>query len=203
MKNLLVLFVLLLCQIGFSQEGNSPFIEKGHWGLSGSVGFSSRKSENIFEGVLSENKSTSLSVSPNLFYSFADNWMAGIGLNYTYTNSDSDVNATHGIGIAPNVQRYFPIAEKFAFSLNASIEYFRSKDPYSETEYRIYKNYSANIRPGFSYLLNKKVAIEMNTGLLSYAKVKGEWTDNRSSELDKFDFNLGFTNLQIGAIIFF
>jgi len=201
MKKILFLAVMLLSQLNYSQEKSEIFIEKGRWGLGGHFSFSSLKSETSYYEFNTDSNTINLEVSPNLTYTFADNWLVGIGLKYTYTDLNDEDGSAHGIGIAPNIQRYFPILDKFAFSLEGSVEYFRKKIPSSGGKDNIYKRYSANIRPGFSYLIHKRFAFEVNTGILSYAKIKEEGESR--TEFSRFGLDFGLSNFQFGGIFFF
>lgn len=201
MKRLLFLAAILLSQLSYAQEKSEIFIEKGRWGLGGHFSFSSLNSKTSYYEFATDSDAINLEVSPNLTYSFSDNWLVGVGLRYTYTNLDNEEGAVHGIGIAPTIQRYFPILDKLAFNLKGSIEYFYKKIPYSGGEDATYKRYSANIRPGFSYLIHKRFAFEVNTGLLRYAKIKEEGEGR--TEFDRFRVDFGLSNFQLGGIFFF
>ena len=146
MKRLLFLAAILLSQLSYAQEKSEIFIEKGRWGLGGHFSFSSLNSNTSYYEFATDSDAINLEVSPNLTYSFSDNWLVGVGLRYTYTNLDNEEGSVHGIGIAPTIQRYFPILDKLAFNLKGSIEYFHKKIPYSGSEDATYKRYSANIR---------------------------------------------------------
>jgi hypothetical protein len=91
-KVLLAAIVLLSAQAGFSQ------ISKGNWLVGGNAGFASEKQ--------GDDKSTTITFSPNAGYFFIDHFAGGLRVNFQSTKPDG-VSASSLYTIAPFVRYYF------------------------------------------------------------------------------------------------
>ena len=208
MKKLLFIIMIVSTSIGYAQEQENSFLEHGRWGLGGAFSLSSNYVQSEYDNNSHSRQSFNFVAVPKLNYSIGDNWVLGLSFRYDYSSQESaTTNQTiyHAVGFAPNIQKYFPIYNKFAFSLQGSLDYSRrwSVNSLSTTNSFIERWYSVSIRPGFSYFLNKHFALEATTGNLSYSIHRDDRNDVEVVKAQNLRFNFGLSNIQFGAIYYF
>jgi hypothetical protein len=200
MKNLIILAVVCLPLIAFSQ------VEQGRSFLSGGIGLNSNSPENPQPG--STKQFTHFDVNAMYGFLFADTWAVGITPSLstqTQTFTDNTKNHSNSFGIGPFVRKYFLLTEKFYFHLDAAYVFNRQKD-FSEASNGnngpVTKSTSnvIAITPGVSYFITDRVAVQAMIGKLSYSKVKNPSTNSGSKA---FDLNFSISSISLGAAVYF
>ncbi|MGB1043167.1 MAG: outer membrane beta-barrel protein, partial [Tenacibaculum sp.] len=179
MKKLLFISMIFVFGISNGQEKKEKLtIKKGTWYLNGSTYLNSNDSfqEN------NENTSNQLNfnISPKIGYTIEDNLIIGIGLGYGYNESnynDTNTGNNNSYSIFPYVKKHFSIGKNLTFSILGEINY-----TYSENNNNYYNNlslesvnstsnsYSIMIKPGITYFVSNKFALEANIGSLGYTR---------------------------------
>lgn len=211
MNKFLLFIAFLSVGTGLAQEDKENiFIEEGRWSLGGRFAINSYDNEH-FRDYTTRNKNFFFSVEPNVGYTFSDNWMLGLNFIYSYNKQENHSPSTdretvnHQLGLAPYIQKYFPIFDKFAFFAQGSLEYRHrwSKDSPAVENSSVQKNYALLIRPGFSYMVGKKFVLEATTGSLRYSRSNYFEDDIKLAEGNDFGLDFGLKSFQLGAIYFF
>lgn len=129
MKNLTLILALLLTSISlsFSQETNMRIqpLEKGNFLLGSGIGFSTSTADiEVSNGNVDapSTVSSQFNFSPRIGYFFADNIVAGLGMQAVASKVDTDGGAEGDFNDArtlfgPFVRYYFPVADDQAFYL--------------------------------------------------------------------------------------
>ena len=173
-KVLLAAIVLMSAQAGFSQ------ISKGQWLVGGNAGFASEKQ--------GDDKSTTITISPNAGYFFIDHFAGGLRVNFQSTKPKG-VSATSLYSIAPFVRYYFlPTGQKV--NVFADGEYgFGSYKPGGGSSASL--NEFA-ISAGPAIFLSPNTALEFALGYSSYGgKAYGDDRQNTFGLKIGFQVHLG------------
>lgn len=216
MKKLLLSAILLASTMTWSQEKEEKLIiEKGTWGLSGQISTGYVKS--TLENVPNlKNTNFSFNLFPSTEYFISNNLSLGISLGYgQFTSKSSDTNFnnennTNTYTIAPYVKKYFPITNRFAFSLQGELNYTYSdsKSTNNNTPTIIggdfHNNYAINLRPGISFFVSKNIALQANLGLLGYYHTnrKVRTDDSQKSSNNGFNFSLNSSSILFGVSLY-
>jgi len=162
MKNLSVVFIVLISLFVSSNYFAQGKIMHGMYKIGGNVGFSSTSSENDYE----KETSLSVSISPTFSYLLTNNLEVGGNLGYNYSESKYEPKNTQygahsytyisrSYGIGPMVRYYFPAGSFFPF-IGGSFRYYTNKlsgDNKSET--RVY-----SVFIGAEFFISSSVAVE-------------------------------------------
>ncbi len=141
---------------------------------------------------------TSWGLAPEIGYFVSDNVAVGLGLFYTSSSYDSgmsgvDAIALNTFGINPYVRYYLINKGAFRMYGQADFVYASAKmdaDGAESTDF-----FSIGVKPGISYNLSDRFAINATFGNLGYEDVK----DNYS----KFGLNLDMSSLKFGFTVSF
>lgn len=198
MKYLLSVFFLLL-----SWKASSQFT-KGDKFVSGSFSVSDQRSN------LNSTWST-FSVSPSIASFLNEKWAVGGSLSYSYgitkstsANGFSENNHwTVGAGLLG--QRFFPLSEKFYFSVSGSLNFSRgtttstssSQVGFSETKQDQY-SLSLDVNPAFWYFPSSRWGFRAGIGGIGYSFWYDLNRDNRTTS-----FSLYGGNVSLGFAYFF
>lgn len=214
MKKLLIITFLLMFGIIIGQEKEENLnIQKGTWNLGGT--FSLNNSNSEFDSNTSKNENDQFYIGfyPRVGYAINNNLIIGLGLGYEYIddktyysgieNYDSNQNT---LVIFPYIKKYFNINEKFSFHLQGEFRVSKSwtdsKDLININSNETSNSLFVGIRPGITYFLTKKFALETSIGALGYSTGKHE-NDNGEGKFNSFNFNLNSNNLLFGLSYYF
>ncbi len=208
MKKLLLCTMLLALSFANAQEreGNKKLtIEKGTWYVGGNISFGHDSSE--FEDSPEASKYFNFNFSPKVGYTINDNLILGLGLGYGYSKNEIEntinnpANTSNNFRIFPYIKKHFPIGEKLTISVQGEFRY-----SYSEYENNdVFNSYSGHtneyfigVRPGITYFLNKKLALEANIGALGYTNSTQKYGNPPKRTSSSFNFNINSTDLMFG-----
>ena len=209
MKNFLFIAMLFVCTFIFWQHTNEKLIiPNGTWNFGGNISFNTSKEQGGFFLENSERKSLAINFEPKLSYAIKNNLFIGIGLGYGYSEyeympsdlAEGSISTINVWSIVPNVKKYFPVGEKLTLNLLGEFRYSSSKNNNDNSDYDSSgNNYFIGIRPGITYFLNKKIALDANIGSLGYWNRKTDYNgdDDKSSgfglAMNTSDFYFGLS----------
>jgi len=197
--------------ITIAQNANSESekinITKGTWSFGGSAsfGYADQEFENF--GNTFESNFLSFSIIPEIGYAVEENLILGLGLGYSYRRSeDNDSNidfSNDTFIIAPFIKRFFPINDNLLFTLKGEFRYTKANaDNFSNGNNITTQGsntYFVGIRPGISFFISEKVALEANFGSLGYERTTSETNNNPSTfTINNFGFDFNSANLLFG-----
>jgi opacity protein-like surface antigen len=215
MKKLLIIALLVTFGISFGQEKEENLnIQKGTWNLGGNFSLNNSNSEYNPNTSKNENDQFYVGFYPRVGYAINNNLIIGLGLGYeyqdvkTYYSGIDNYDSNHNtLAVFPYIKKYFNINEKFYFHLQGE---FRVSKTWIDNKSSITTNSTnqtsnslfAGIRPGITYFLTKKFALETSIGALGYSTGKNE-TDNGEGKFSSFDLNFNSNNLVFGLSYYF
>ncbi len=215
MKKLLIIALLVTFGISFGQvkEDNSN-IQKGTWNLGGNFTLNN----SIYNSSNTENNQFYIGFYPRVGYDINNNLIVGMGIGYEYHNNKNYYSETESnnsnlnrIVVFPYIKKYFNINEKFSFHLQGEFRLSKSwndnnNNNNNSINFNSYEVYNSSlfvgIRPGITFFLTKKLALETNIGALGYSTGKNE-SDNREGKFNSFNFNFNSNNLLLGLSYYF
>lgn len=172
MKSIIItsIFTLFFACISFAQPTEGTYVVGGH----ANFGYSKPQSD------LVKSQRTNFTISPSIGKFISEKYQISFGLGYSHHNRKEETSSgsyfkqtAHSFSIRFATTRYFPIADKLYFTLEAAI--IPSYDVnLSETEYAGIENKSnnisarLNISPGLTYFINKKWMLYSSIGILWY-----------------------------------
>lgn len=166
---LIILFTLSSTNL-FAQDA----LKKGSYSLSGSVSFSSGKSESLNI----ESDHLTFMLSPGITYFFMDNISAGIDVTYGY----SELTWNDGAQESKNIIRPISIGPifRFYFSTTTFIPFIEAGYQYSNTISGNNDSNSYFFAGGINYFLSNSVALEP---YVKYSKIHQLVGDHKSSSV--------------------
>ncbi|NJB71862.1 hypothetical protein GGR42_002324 [Saonia flava] len=224
-----VVLVVALLGVGSltAQESQKEklIIEKGTWNVGGNLSFRVSKNDNNDASQIRENENTSISFFPNVGYAVGKNIITGLGLGYGYSKSEIlsanegainnfTSNDSRTFTIAPYIRGYFPLGEKLAFYTQGEVGFSKTKNTSDDENNNMVINerknnsYFIGIRPGITYFVSKKLALETGIGFLGYTKTDSELksdsgTFDQSGKASNFNFSLNSSDLLFGLSYYF
>ncbi len=194
-------------------------IEKGTWNLTGNIALSFQNNENGFhqQENSSEGSSDLFILAPFFGYAIKNNVVIGAGLNYSHQKietsriglnpNNSFAFTSQSVGITPYIRGYKGIGKQLSLYLQGEASYNRSwstnqQNGETETNDRNGNNLFIGIRPGITYFLNKKLAIESTFGSLGYTYGEGK-SDQSYGKGNNFNLDLNPSNLFFGIAYYF
>ena len=152
-------------------------------------------------------KFRSFQIYPEMGFFLNERHAIGGGLSYSSTTNkyeylgDFQKNHGRGIGVQTFVKSYFPITEKFFFSVDWTIGYEREKSKLetstSENTSKSY-NLSTFLSPSLVFFPSQNWAIEGGIGGLSWSHSRGLSDDSKSTS-----FGLNYGSFSLGFAYFF
>ena len=221
MKAFLPIAALLTFSFAAAQEPSEILvIEKGTWNLTGNVALSFQNNENGFNQQENTFESTSnfFSLAPSFGYAIKNDLVIGARLQYSHqktensnTGPDQDNRSTFTnqlVGITPYIRGYKGIGKQLSLYLQGEASYGRfwstaQQNGETETNDQNGNNLFVGIRPGITYFLNKKLAIESTFGSLGYTYSKGESDQGSYGKTNSFNLNLNTSELFFGIAYYF
>ncbi len=198
MKSILSLFIFCILFASVSAQ----VTDKGNFLIGGTLGFSANGSKvNVEANGVSEDldgaSAFQLNVSPSIGYFFANNFAAGIGLDYSYSRveeaalegQDSDTSLDSDLLFGPFARYYLPMGNDKAVFFEGSFGFGNSVNEFdtgsgtqtSATSVQVY-----GIGPGFTIFSRNAIGIE---ALVKYNFARS------SSEVDFDGVNTKITSL--------
>lgn len=164
--------------------------------------------QNSSGGNFENNKSRSFSVYPEMGFFLNERYAVGGGLSFSSAKSRYDIpqggyqeNRTRGFGAYVFVKRYFPISEKFFFTMDGSLDYDRGKTTYGNNGFEnTNKSYSIglNATPSLIFFPSPNWAIEGSIGGLSLTHSRGI-----SDEYKSTSFGVNYGGISLGFAYYF
>ena len=227
MRKILFLSTLLISGLTVAQTDQTDrlIIEKGTWNVTGSVTFRSDAIDSEGDSFSNSNDFNSFTFSPSGGYALSNNFIVGLGLGYARgTNEDNNTDSeglisefeseTTTYSIFPYARKFFSVSPNFAFFLQGEARYSNTSNESDRTFDGTTTNASSDgeswffgIRPGVTYFVSKRFALEANLGTLGYTTTNNE-RDNSSgntteSDFNRFAFELNASNLFFGLSYYF
>jgi hypothetical protein len=217
----IVLFVALLL------SGNLAFaqLSKGNLLVTGALSISSNTSEITNNNRVSDGPTTTdFAFVPNVSYFLTNNFSLGLEIGFNRNSVTSDFTTDNGnttvtlenvvstFAFGPFVRYYVPLGNNFYFYGQGSIQAYGGTD--DETETSVTQNgnttttvinnsktdlsgFSIGLKPGITYFLNNRFALDASFGLLQFATT-GEKRTNYERRSNQVDFNLIPNSINFG-----
>ncbi|MCF2876257.1 MULTISPECIES: outer membrane beta-barrel protein [unclassified Tenacibaculum] len=212
MKKLLLCTMLFALSFAYGQESDEKeklIIKKGTWYVNGGFSIYTNNSTNDFSSNVNKSESLNFNISPKIGYSITNNLIIGLGIGYGYNKHENNPASSNSIiknksySIFPYIKKYFSLGKKLAFSLHGEFRYTHSKyenhTSLNNVSFNKSNDYFVGIRPGVTYFLNNKIALEANIGALGYTRTIHKSPLNTFTHtIDNFNFNLNSSNLNFG-----
>ena len=211
MKKLLLITILFFNGITIAQNADSEkekiTITKGTWSIGGQTSLNIFDNESNNNNITDSANGVSFSLTPDVGYVIKNNLILGLGLGYGYSESENDNSGNsfyrNTFIVSPYIQKFYPINNKLFFTLRGELKYSRSNlKNYSSsfnnsTSNR--SNYFAGIRPGVSFFVSKKIALDATFGALGYSRDVSENPSNLSKySRNNFIFDLNASSVLVG-----
>ncbi|MGN7719897.1 outer membrane beta-barrel protein [Chitinophaga sp. 22620] len=196
MKKMIVVAVLGL----FGTQFANAQVKKGNVLVGGNVGFSTNTVEQ--DGAAGKRTNTAFNISPKAGYALSDKWMVGVFVGTTFSTykdelTEPDTESKNNM-IAPGVfvRNYHMLGEKVALFGEANVSYGFGSAKQNDT--KVYENneIQANIVPGISYFVNKRIVLEGVFGGINYTNAKSERVvdgNETTNSTFSFDFTKEFS----------
>jgi hypothetical protein len=205
-------FTLGLLTLGFIYQQANAQIGKGEKMLGGSVGFTSSKTE-YKNSTAPESKNNTVTITPQIGFGLGNNWIVGIGLGYSSSNSEMDNFGStaeyKSYVVSPGlfVRKFHTFGDKFGIFGQADAEYVFGKGTSKQTNQPTYesdiKGYNIAVSPGAFYKASKRIVIEATVGSLGYTSLTTK-PEGSNVEVTNSQFNLSLTNsLSLGFRLIF
>lgn len=192
MKKMIVVAVLGLLGTQFANAQ----VKKGNVLVGGNVGFSTNTVEQ--DGAAGKQTTTGFNISPKAGYALSDKWMVGVFVGSTFSTykderAEPDTESKNNM-IAPGVfvRNYHMLGEKVALFGEANVSYGFGSTKANDTKTYENKELQANIVPGISYFVNKRIVLEGVFGGINYTNTKNERVVD-GNETTTSTFNFDFT----------
>lgn len=188
-----------------------PCLNRGNFSLGTRLGFSTATTDVKVEGTSTGaggNTSLQLNISPSIGYFFADNFNAGLGMDYLLVGSDDKSNSSGGTDksndsrllFGPYLRYYIPIGDDQAFFIGGVSGFGRSKTQITVdgNQQNITNNItSLGIGPGFTIFSNNCLALETqlkyNYGISKNSVETNGIATTTKTFTNAFDFVVGAT----------
>lgn len=172
MKTIIItlIFTFFITCVSFAQPTEGTYVVGGH----ANFGYSKPQSD------LVKSQRTNFTISPSIGKFISEKYQIAFGLGYSHSNRKEEMSSgsyfkqtAHSFSIRFATTRYFPIADKLYFTLEAAITPSYDVN-FSKTEYIGVENQSnnisarLNISPGLTYFINKKWMLYSSIGVLWY-----------------------------------
>lgn len=207
MKKLLTLIVLITPLLSYAQ------LEKGMFLLSGNVSYQKNGYDN--PSIVTTTDLTKIELTPYIGYLVSPKVAVGLLANYqktkqeyTISNVFSPSSSTQDAFMAgPFVRFYQPITERFFFFAQGDIQFGRGTgesviaDGSSVSKAKMTATAVA-VRPGISYFVSRRWAIELILGSVSYSDRTFK-SNSTTTNMDGFGFNFITRGLSPGVVFTF
>jgi hypothetical protein len=145
----------------------------------------------------SESSSNATTFYPDVAYFIKDRLAVGLTiqfLNQTNKNAANDKDVTTIMGLAPTVQYYVPISNRFMFMGGLQVAYKVRKDKSNGVSNTPIKSITASAFPSFVFFASPKISFQTQFASLSYTTSKADYKGH------SFDFSV-LNQLNLGLNI--
>ena len=204
MKKFIAVVAYCLPLLAFAQP------EKGTVLLSGNVAFNKGEDGQI----VAPTRTTQSDFSAYVGYFVSPGVAVGVMGDYSTIEWAQDasnsfgktITRQRGFGAAPFVRYYHPVTERFFFFVEGNAGYAGNSYRVSQSDpMQSYKTKSSglsvNIRPGISYFIAKRWAVELLLGSLTYNNMK--YTDSSGESKNTDSFRLNFLTRGVAPSVLF
>ena len=219
-KFLCVSAILMFTTLSAQNDAtNRLIIEKGTWYLGGNVsfGFSGSKFNGLDRDFTNESQSTNITITPTIGHAFGNNWIAALGIGYGYNRSENssmsagERNDYEGTGQSlsfdPMVRSYFGVGENLALYLQGQASYTKTwfdQEQSNQANLSDKNNFVfVGIRPGITFFIAPKFALETTFGSLGYTKSIIEDNAGNGIERDSLALSFSTSDLFFGLSYYF
>lgn len=210
MKKIIIAAIFIASGILNAQEKKGiSKIEKGTWNFT--TDLSLYNFNQSYDQIKNESSTFLFNITPKLNYFIDDNLSLGFGIGYNYRNIDNIDNNqnlttqnTNTFSFNSYIKKHYFIASNLSFFLQGEITYQTGKiknsfQNSSNTLTSDINTFFIGIRPGVSYFLTNKIAIQAYFGSLGYTN---DTIKNNSNSLkenqSRFNLNLNPSQLIFG-----
>ena len=205
MKNLVLFAVILTIGISYGQQdqnSNKLKLEKGIWFLGGNLSFNISNLENERDSGTGDNDRYNFNINAKSGHFVSDNLLLGLGIGYGYGLSESSSRPLEGdnensefnnqtLSLFPFVRGFKAISSKLALYLEGEIRYSRFWSENSSNDVLFQESDGSSwfigFRPGITYFVSKKLALEANIGNIGYS-----YSENETQDFDTEGFDNSF-----------
>jgi hypothetical protein len=169
-------------------------VRQGRWVL-GLTGEYFANTYNI--NTPSESSSNATTFYPDVAYFIKDRLAVGLRLqflNQTNKNAANDKDVITIMGLAPTVQYYVPISNRFMFMGGLQVAYKVKKDVSNGVSNTPIKSITASAFPSFVFFASPKISFQTQFASLSYTTSKADYKGH------SFDFSV-LNQLNLGLNI--
>ncbi|CAM1348948.1 outer membrane beta-barrel protein [Tenacibaculum halocynthiae] len=209
MKKIIIAAIFIASGILNAQENKGVTkIEKGTWNFTTDLSvYSFNRS---YDQIKNENSTFSFNITPKLNYFIGDNLSLGFGIGYNYRNNDNTDNNqnlttqnTNTFSFNSYIKKHYFIVSNLSFFLQGEVNYQTGK---TKTIFQNSSNiptsdintFFIGIRPGVSYFLTNKIAIQAYFGSLGYTNTTIKNGTSFKENQNRFDLNLNSSQLIFG-----
>lgn len=218
-KFLWLVAMLLTTNFAFAQ------LSQGNLLVTGAFSISSNTSEVTNNNRVSDGPTTTdFAFVPNVSYFLTNNFSLGLEIGFNRNSTTSDFTNNNGnttvtienvvstFAFGPFVRYYIPLGTNFYFYGQGGIQVYGGTA--DETETAVTQNgnttttvinntttdlsgFSIGLKPGITYFLNNRFALDASFGLLQFA-TNGEKRTNYERRSNQIDFNLIPNSINFG-----
>ena len=157
--------------------------------IGGGIGFQTSKQ--------GDNKTTLITVMPEIGYNLDENWAVGIGLGYGYSKNSVEKNGietsikTDVFEIAPYARYTFAKFDKVNLFVDGGLDYTHTKSGDVKNN-----TFGIGLKPGVAVNLNSKLSFVAHVGFLGYVNSKDDYDGAKAK--NTFGFSLDGSDLNFG-----
>lgn len=212
MKKLVLITLLFVNGITIAQneklKEEKVNIDKGTWSFGGQLSFNLSNSESESNGITQESDNFGISINPEVGYAIQKNLIIGLGLGYSYFENDNNNNnndfviSRNAFSIFPYVKKFIPVNKNLLFSVRGEVQFtktnFDNSNNFSNSNSD--QTFFIGFRPGITYFISNKLALEANIGALGYSRFTRDFDPANldKATTDSFNFDFNSNNLLFG-----
>lgn len=185
----------------------AQYTAQGNFMMGSTIGFSAANSKVTQDAGNGDEEtinptSTQFNISPSIGYFLLDDFVLGIGLDYTSNRvdrGDGDNNLDSDLLFGPFARYYLPITEDMAFFLESNFGFGNSTDNLEiggEVQKISTNIFAVGVGPGFTIFSSSAVGIEAlvqyNYARSNFDTNIGGQKRNTTTVTNQFDFSIGF-----------
>lgn len=171
-----------------NNEATTGGFEKGDVFISGTVGVSTSKQDEL--------KSNQFELSPSVGYFVSENIALELGLSVG-SGEDVSENKTNNFGAQIGATYFFTPANQFSFSVGAGFGYETQKVDFSSGGDSTVNAFAFVVSPGLNYFVSDSFALRTSIGALSYASAKQDF--DGAEPVNQFGLNLDLSDINFGV----
>jgi hypothetical protein len=172
-----------------------------------SVGLTDEKFRSLNDDTIVESESQIFNARVSYAYGIKDNLFLGLGFSYIHqTNSQGNSSGNQAVNLVNNSYGVFPYIRYYKGIGKRLALYFQGEIAYRHSNFSEFKTntFTAGLRPGFTFMMSKNLALETSLGFLGYSTSNSENdSDATESDVDQFIVSLNATDLFVGLNYYF